>query len=98
MDDIACQAPLSMERSSQEYWSGLQFCSLSDIPSAGIKLWSPALQAILYHLSHQGSPCVFILLDKMRHTKIFLSLFEQNSVQIGQGQTRSSWESSTDRS
>ena len=30
---------------------------------------------ILYHLSHQGSSCVFILLDKMRHTNIFFKVY-----------------------
>ena len=36
---VAYQAPLSMEFSRQEYWSGLPF------PSPGIELGSPALQA-----------------------------------------------------
>ena len=36
---VAHQAPLSMEFSRQEYWSGLPF------PSPGIKPESPALQA-----------------------------------------------------
>ena len=39
---VACQAPLSMRFSRQEYWSGLSFPS-------------PCRQ-ILYCLSHQGSP------------------------------------------
>ena len=42
---IACQAPLSMEFSRQEYWSGLPFPSPGDLPNPGIKLESPALQA-----------------------------------------------------
>ena len=52
------QAPLSMEFSRQEHWSGLPFPSLEDIPNPGIELMSPALQAdslILYYLSYQGS-------------------------------------------
>ena len=43
---VACQAPLSMGFSGQEYWSGLPFPSLGDIPNPGIKsasLASPAL-------------------------------------------------------
>ena len=43
---IACQAPLSMEFSRQEYWSGLLFPSPGeDLPDSGIKPGSPALQA-----------------------------------------------------
>ena len=41
---IARQAPLSMEFSRQEYWSGLPFPSPGDLPNLGIKPWSPALQ------------------------------------------------------
>ena len=42
---IACQAPLSMDFSRQEYWSGLPCSSPGDLPDPGIKPWSPALQA-----------------------------------------------------
>ena len=42
---IAHQAPLSMRFSRQEYWSGLPFPSLGDLPNPGIKPRSPALQA-----------------------------------------------------
>ena len=34
---VACQAPLSMEFSRQEYWSGLPFPSLEDFPNPGIE-------------------------------------------------------------
>ena len=43
--DCTCQAPLSMEFSRQEYWSGLPFPSPGDLPNPGIKPRSPALQA-----------------------------------------------------
>ena len=42
---VACQAPLSMGLSRQEYWSGLPFSSQVDLPDPGIKPGSPALQA-----------------------------------------------------
>ena len=42
---IAFQAPLSMEFSRQEYWSGLPFRSQGDLPDPGIEPGSPALQA-----------------------------------------------------
>ena len=41
---VACQAPLSMEFSRQEYWSGYSFPS-GDLPNPGIESGSPALQA-----------------------------------------------------
>ena len=42
---VAHQAPLSMEFSTQEYWSGLSLPSPGAIPNPGIEPWSPALQA-----------------------------------------------------
>ena len=41
---VACQAPLSMEFSRQEYWSGLPFSSPRDLPDPGIECRPPALQ------------------------------------------------------
>ena len=38
---IACQAPLSMEFSRQEYWSGLPFPSPGDLPDLEIKPTAP---------------------------------------------------------
>ena len=43
-----------MEFPKQGYWSGLPFPSPGDLPDPGIKPGSPALQAILYRLSHLG--------------------------------------------
>ena len=40
---VACQAPLSMEFSRPEYWSGLPFPSLEDLPNPGIEPKSPTL-------------------------------------------------------
>ena len=40
---IACQAPLSMGFSRQEYWSGLTFPPPGDLPDPGIEPRSPAL-------------------------------------------------------
>ena len=50
----ACQAPLSMELSQPEYWSGLSFLPPEDLPDPGIELMSsvaPALAGILLLLS-----------------------------------------------
>ena len=42
---VALQAPLSMEFSKQEFWSGLPFPSPEDLLDPGIEPESPALQA-----------------------------------------------------
>ena len=41
---VACQVPLSMGFSRQEYWSGLPFPSPGDLPDPGIEPGSPTLQ------------------------------------------------------
>ena len=53
---VACPAPLSMEFSGQEYWSGLPFPSPGDLPYQGSNLAFLLCKLILYCLSHQGSP------------------------------------------
>ena len=52
----ACQAPLSMEFSRQEYWSGLHALLQGIFPTQGSNPGFPHCRWILYHLSHQGSP------------------------------------------
>ena len=42
---VARQAPLSMESSKREYWSGLPSPSPGDLPDPQIKPGSPALEA-----------------------------------------------------
>ena len=52
---VACQAPLSMGFSRQEYWSGLPCPPPGDLPDPGIEpmsLVSPALRADSLPLSH----------------------------------------------
>ena len=41
---VAHQAPLSVEFSRQEHWSGLSFPAPQDPPHSGIELLSPVLQ------------------------------------------------------
>ena len=47
---IACQAPLSMGFSRQEYWSGLPFPSPGDLPDSGIK---PACVSSVSHIGRE---------------------------------------------
>ena len=53
---LACQAPMSMEFSRQEYWSGLLFPSPGDLPNWRIKPGSPALQADSLPPESPGKP------------------------------------------
>ena len=59
----ACQAPLSMGFSRQEYWSGLPFPPPGDLPDFPTQESNPHLlqwQAHSLPLSHRGSPSQII--------------------------------------
>ena len=53
---VALQAPLSMEFSRQDYWSGLPFPSPGDLPDPGIKPMSPALADRFFTTEPPGKP------------------------------------------
>ena len=53
---IAHQAPLYMEFSRQEYWSGLPFPSAGDLPNPGIEPMSPALAGRFFITEPSGKP------------------------------------------
>ena len=55
---VAYQAPLSMEFSRQEYWSGLPLPSPGYLPDPGMEPGSPALQADSLPSEPPGSPGV----------------------------------------
>ena len=57
--DCTCQTSPSMGLSRQDYWSGLPFPSLGDLPNPGIEPRSPALQADSLLPEPQGGFCVF---------------------------------------
>ena len=52
----ACQAPLSMRFSRQEYWSGLPFPSPGHPPNPGMEPCSPALQVDSLPTELPGKP------------------------------------------
>ena len=52
----ACQAPLSMGLSRQEYWSGLPFPSPGDLPDPGIKASSLAVAGGCLSTEPPGKP------------------------------------------
>ena len=66
---VACQAPLSMEFSRQEYWSELSFLSTpGDLSDPGIKhvsLASPALTGRFFPTSTTGSPYVSVCVSNL---------------------------------
>ena len=65
---IACQAPLSMGFSSQEYWSGLPFPFPGDFPLPWIEptsLMSPALASKFFTTSDLWEPPVGLSLNKL---------------------------------
>ena len=55
---LARQAPLSMDFSKQEYWSGLPFPSSRIFLTQGLNLGLLYCRWTLYHLSHQGFFCL----------------------------------------
>ena len=65
MFSVACQVPLFMGFSRQEYWSGLSFPSPADLPDPGIKPVSPALQADSLSTEPPGKPITNIIIVEM---------------------------------
>ena len=53
---VACQVPLSMELSRQEYCSGLSFLSPGDLPDPEIEPMSPALTGGFLTTEPPGKP------------------------------------------
>ena len=53
---VACQAPLSMGFSWQEYWSGLPFPPPGNLPDPGIEAASPALAGRFFTTASPGDP------------------------------------------
>ena len=53
---IASQAPLFMGFSRQEYWSGLPFPSLGDLPDPGTEPMSLELAGVFFTNEPSGNP------------------------------------------
>ena len=75
---VAHQAPLSMELSRQEYWSGLAFPTPGDLPDPGIKPGCPAFSALagrFFTISATWeAPHIFIVLHKIFSSVQFSSV------------------------
>ena len=61
---VACQVPLSLGFSRQEYWSGLPFPSPGDLPNPGVKPKSPSLQADSLGTELPGKSYIFVYILK----------------------------------
>ena len=80
---VACQAPLSMGSSRQEYWSGLPCPPPEDLPDSGMEaasLVSCNGMRVLYHQCHLGRPSLrylisYLKLKKLRKVKTAQSLY-----------------------
>ena len=57
---VGRQAPLSLEFSRQEYWSGLPFSSPGNLPNPGIKPRSPESQADSLSSAPPRKPCEYM--------------------------------------
>ena len=62
---VACQAPLSMSFSRQEYWGGLLFASPGDLPNPGIKPASPAMAGRFVNTESSGQHIYIVVLYQM---------------------------------
>ena len=72
---VACQTPLSIGFSRQEYWSGLPFPSPGDLPNLGIEPKSRALQADSLLTKLAGKPqCIYVIPNLPIHSTPHLPL------------------------
>ena len=67
--DLVCQALLTMGFSRQEYWTGLSFPSLGDLPDPGMEPGSPALQADSLPSEPPGKPLRVVVRSKVMRDK-----------------------------
>ena len=69
LQTVACQVPVSMGFSRQEYWSGLSCPPPGDLSDPGIEHRPPALQADSLLLSHQRrEACFFSMVTPQNST------------------------------
>jgi len=71
---VALQAPPSMGFSRQEYWSGLPFPSLGDLPGPETEPGSPALQGDSLQSESPGNPSVDLNSIRIKYEHSFQQL------------------------
>ena len=73
---VACQAPLSLEFSRQEYWSGQPFPFPGDLPKPGIEPRFPALQVNSLLLEQPWKPSRVLVHEKLGDiTVVYCQMF-----------------------
>ena len=80
--DYSPQAPLSMEFSRQEYWSGFPFPSPGDLPNPGIEPGSHTLQADSLPTQPLGKPLEGVILNPKTISSVeeFQALYGANMI------------------
>ena len=68
---IAHQAPLPMEFSRQEYWSGLPCPPAGDLPDSGIEPVNPALADGFFASEPQGKPLRLSFVQLLSRVQLF---------------------------
>ena len=66
---VACQAPLCMGFSKQEYWSGLPFLLTRDFPTPGIEPVSPTLAGRFFTTEPPGKSFLSNTTGYLNHRK-----------------------------
>ena len=79
---VARQAPLSMEFSRQEYWSGLPLSSLEDLSNLGIESGSPALQVDSLPSEPPGKPTCIPTVTKLVYVTRFPHISYRSEIQM----------------
>ena len=73
---VACQVPLSLEFSRQEYWSEQPFPSPGDLPNSGIEPRFPALQVDSLLLEQPRKPSKVLVHEKLGDiTVVYCQMF-----------------------
>ena len=72
---VACQIPLSMGLTRQEYWSGLSVLSPGALPDPGIELTSPALPSGFFTTEPPRKPSEGWFHNKFVHTGSHVSQY-----------------------
>ena len=90
---VACQAPLFMGFSRQEYWSGLSFPPPKDLPNPGTKPASPALVGGYLITEPPGKPRItYWKIHKWNSMSEICFVFTSKGRKCGDGCTKISQE------
>ena len=79
---VVGQAPLSMEFSRQEYWSGWPFPSPRVFPTQGLNLGLLHCRQILYCLWHQGSPQTLAKSPEGSYLSLIKAIHEKSTMNM----------------